>query len=83
MPNREDETIQNVIYNGHPPTCNCEECLALRKVSKREVIHPEEKDWVAVLTECPYCHKKSQMYNKNENKYGCMNWNCRKYYEYL
>jgi hypothetical protein len=83
MPNREDETIQNIVYNGHPPTCNCEGCLALRKASKREVIDPEEKDWVAILTECPYCHKNSQMYNKKENKYGCMNGNCRKYYEYL
>jgi hypothetical protein len=59
------------------------ECLRLKNMAKQDIIDPEEKYWVAVLTECPFCHQKSQMFNKKENKYGCLNWHCQKYYEYL
>jgi hypothetical protein len=81
MPKREDETFINVTYHGHPPNCTCTICSELRmKKSSGEPIDEEESDWVSILKECPYCHKKSQMWNKKENKLGCMNIHCRKYY---
>jgi len=84
MPKRKDETIQRALYNGHPPTCNCEECLRYKTAKPiSETFDPEERDWITLLTECPYCHNKSQMWNKKDKIYGCMNYSCQKYYEYL
>jgi hypothetical protein len=84
MPKRGDDSLRNILYNGHEPTCNCQECLIYKNAKPvSETIDPEEKDWVPTLTECPYCHDKSQMWNKKDKIYGCINIHCRKYYEYL
>ncbi len=84
MPDREDESLRNILYNGHSPSCTCRECSRYKTAKPiSETLDPEEKDWVSILTECPFCHKKSQMWNKKDQKYGCMNIHCQKYYEYL
>ncbi len=84
MPNREDETIINVQYNGHSPNCTCRECTESRlRKPISETFDEEEKDWISTLEECPYCHKNLQMWNKKDKKHGCMNVHCQKYYEYL
>jgi len=84
MPKREDDTSRYTRYGGHPPGCTCAQCTQLRiNKTSGEPFDEEELDWISTLKECPYCHKKSQMWNKKEKKTGCMNVHCRKYYKYL
>ena len=42
MPKREDETLQRVLYGGHPPTCTCTVCTRRR-------LRRGRMSWVAVL----------------------------------
>jgi uncharacterized protein YkwD len=71
MPKREDETFQRIYYGGHPPTCNCAECTEARLKRLRREVHPS---YVSV---CPKCGKKSLWHNTKENKYECLNLDCR------
>jgi hypothetical protein len=83
MPKREDETFRNIY--GHGPNCNCPICVRLRHYkSLGKPVDEEEWDWVKISGDCEYCnHKGSKMLNKKDNKIGCWNKHCRKYYEYL
>lgn len=36
MPKREDDTLRNVLYGGHPPACNCAECTKRRLKTYRK-----------------------------------------------
>lgn len=91
MPIRKDETAINVIYRRHSPTCNCADCIKFKnRIASGEPLTDEELQWASILREwiptnrvCPYCLEPKQMWRGRDNKIGCENIHCRKYYEYL
>jgi hypothetical protein len=91
MPKRSDDTYINVYYGGHPPNCTCSECSKLRvRIACGKPLNDNElawaanlREWVPTNRECQYCHEPKQMWRKKDNKIGCDNMHCRKYYEYL
>jgi len=75
MPKREDETFRRIYYGGHPPTCNCAECIKARLKRLRREVHASEQQHYERVTKVPDTYNTpSNRKNKRFARRKVPNW---------
>ena len=62
---------RDYIKGSHPPNCTCVDCTNKRLKRLRKEAHPN------YISTCPRCGKKSLWHNVKEQKYECLNLECK------
>ena len=68
MSRREDDTVINILYNGHPPACSCVECAKKRihvsQIPRRPIYNPHKRMQRKPMRQGPIIKK----YNRKDHK---------------